>query len=33
MVRDGAFLAVPELGKAMNQLDEEKFTKLMGLME
>ncbi len=29
LLRDPAFLAVPELVKAMKQLDDEKFAKLM----
>ena len=32
LVRDAAFLAIPELAKAMNQLDDEKFTKLMAYL-
>jgi transposase len=32
LVRDPAFLAVPELVKAMKQLDEEKFAKLMAYL-
>ena len=32
LVRDPAFLAVPELTKAMKQLDEEKFAKLMAYL-
>ena len=32
IVRDAAFLAVPELAKAMEQLDEEKFPKLMAYL-
>jgi hypothetical protein len=32
LVRDPAFLAVPELVKAMEQLDEEKFAKLMAYL-
>jgi hypothetical protein len=32
LVRDPAFLAVPELVKAMKQLDEEKFPKLMAYL-
>ena len=32
IVRDPAFLAVPELVKAMEQLDEEKFPKLMAYL-
>jgi hypothetical protein len=33
IVRDPAFLAVPELAKALKQLDEEKFTKLMAYLK
>ena len=33
IVRDPAFLAVPELAKAMGQLDEEKFAKLMAYLK
>jgi transposase len=33
IVRDSAFLSVPELAKAMGQLDEEKFTKLMAYLK
>jgi transposase-like protein len=33
IVRDPAFLAIPELAKAMNQLDEEKFAKLMAYLK
>ena len=33
IVRDPAFLAVPELVKAMEQLDEEKFPKLMAYLK
>ena len=33
LVRDPGFLAVPELVKAMKQLDEEKFTKLMAYLK
>jgi hypothetical protein len=32
LVRDAAFLAVPELVKAMKQLDDEKFAKLMAYL-